>query len=426
MNILLAVTLSLLINTAFESGFNNPELLFPYIRAVQDTSSPVCVMNPAMIPYCGGFTASAAGGKPFYGYGLDSAYAAAQFGGNIYGLAAQWNSFGDNEYRENSFGAAAGLRPLGWLGAGVTAELYRVSVTCDDTVYGSTMYDFGAGLLLEPLRWMQAGFMLRNINAFIKKQDSIYGEWCCGLQVKPCRGLSFSWNLTDSPAGRINSFITTVNPLRYISSGFGYSVETSSFSINAGLMFGHVEINYGLRFHPYLGCSHAVSITYSGSGVTEPLDYGKISNPPGKRINIQTAAYDDLLSLGILSETSARRIILYREQEGPLTREALTRIGLTPAEIKMLVLHVYGFEKNSRPDSRRVAKKPGKGGTYLPRKVVVKNRFRRMIDEGIPAYQAALYSDMCTQGGDGLPEILSSDHSLGEGQKNTIRRICGE
>lgn len=426
MNILLAVTLSLSINTAFESGFNNPELLFPYMRAIQDTSSPVCVMNPAMIPYCAGFTASASGGKPFCGYGLDSAYAAAQYGGSTCGLSAQWNSFGDSGYRENSFGAAAGLRPLGWLGAGVTADLYRVSVNCDDTVYGRTAYGFGAGLLLSPARWMQAGFMVRNINAFMKKQDLICGEWSCGLLAKPCRGLSVSWNLTDTAAGKINSFIVTVNPLKYTSSGFGYSVETSSFSINAGLMFSHVEFNYGLRFHPYLGYSHAVSITYSGTGETEPLVYGKISNPPGKRINIQSAAYDDLLSLGILSETSARRIILYREQEGPLTREALTRIGVTPAEIKMLVLHVYGFEKKSMPDSRHVAKKAGKGRTYLPRKVAVKNRFSRMIDEGIPAYQAALYSDMCTSGVDSLPEYLSSDNSLEEEQKNTIRRICGE
>ena len=426
MKILLAVALSLSINSAFESGFSEPELLFPYTRAVQDASSPVCVINPAMIPFCGGFTATAAGGKPYYGYGLDSAYAAAQYGGSVFGLSARWNSFGDDAYRENSFCAGAGLRPLHWLGAGISADIYRVSIKCADTVPGKTLYDFGCGLLLEPVQWVQAGFMTRNIHTLYEENDFIYGEWGCGVLTRPCRGLSVSWNLTDNPAGKINTFIVTVNPMEYLSSGFGYSVESSSFSMNLGFMFKHTEFNYGLRFHPYLGYSHAVSITYSGSGTTESLAYGRIKNQPAKRINIKTATYDELTSLGFLSETSARRIVLYREQAGPLSRDALMRIGLTPAEIKMLAGHVYGFEKSSRPDTRDVAKKSGKNKSYVPRKVMVKRRFREMIDQGIPAYQAALYSEMCMPGGDDLPELLSADTILAEDQKKIIRRICGE
>lgn len=426
MNILLTIALSLSLNTAFESGFSDPGLLFPYARAVQDTSSPVCVINPALVPFCSGFTATAAGGKPFYGYGLDSEYAAMQYGAPRYGLSLRWNSFGDSAYRENSFCAGAGFRPVDWLSAGATADLYRISIDCEDAVYGETLYDFGAGLMLVPVQWLQAGFMLRNVHALFETQDPLFGEWSCGLLAKPCSGLSVSWNLTDNPAGRINTFIVTVNPLQYLSSGFGYSVESSSFSMFAGFMYGRVEFNYGLRFHPYLGYSHTVSITYSGSGVTEPLAYGKVNNPPGKRINIRTADYEDLIDLGILSETSARRIILYREQVGPLTREALVRIGLTPAEIKLLVPRVYGFEKKSRDDSRYVTKKSGKGRSFVPRKVAVKRRFNEMIDEGIPAYQAALYSDMCVSGVDEFPEHLAEDRSIAEDQKKIIRRICGE
>lgn len=426
MKLLIAAMISLSVNTAFESGFSDPELLFPYARAVQDTSSPVCVINPAMIPYCSGFTASAAGGRPFYGYGLDSTQAALQYSSPGMGISARWNSFGDDAYRENSLCAGAALRPAAWFGAGLSADLYRISIDLDDTGYSDTLYDFGAGFMVVPARWIEAGFMARNIHALVKEQDALYGEWSCGLLTRPCRGLSFSWNLTGNPAGSINTFIVAVNPLKFISSGFGYSVETSSFSMDLGFMFGRLEFNYGLRLHPYLGYSHAVSITYSTSAETEPLVYGKILNRPAKRINIQTVTHDELVSLGELSETSVRRIILYREQVGPLSRDALLRIGLAPSEIKMLVSIAYGFEKPQGPDSRHAAKKQVKGKSYIPRKVLVKRRFREMTDEGVPAYQAALYSDMCVPGSDDFQEILSGDSSLGDDQKRIIRRICGQ
>ena len=61
----------------------------------------------------------------------------------------------------------------------------------------------------------------------------------------------------------------------------------------------------------------------------------------------------------------------------------------------------------------------------MPRKVLVKRKFREMTDEGIPAYQASLYSDMCTSGDNGFIELLDADHSIAEEQKKIIRRICG-
>lgn len=426
MNIILVISISLSLNTAFESAFSDPELLFPYMRAVQDTSSPVCVINPALIPCCGGFTATASGGKPYYGYGLSSGFAAAQYGGSFFGLSSRWNSFGDSAYSENSFCAGAGLMPAGWISAGVTADLYRISIDTDNTRYSRRLYDFGAGILLSPASWLQAGFLVRNIRAFKEEQNTIFGEWSCGLLAKPCQGVSLSWNITDTPAGSINTFIVNVNPMKYLSSGFGYSADTSSFSLNLGFMFTRIEINYGLRFHPYLGYSHAVSITYSDRAGTEPLEYAKTVNLPEKRINIQTATYDELAGLGILTDTNCRRIILYREQIGPLSREALAKIGLCPAEIKILVSHTYGLERNVKNGFDRTAKRSSYRQNYMPRKVIVKQRFNEMLNEGIPAYQAALYSDLCVSGGEDFPELLSSDSSLGDEQKSSIRRICGK
>jgi len=426
MKLLLIAVVTLSLNAAFESGPGDPELLFPYIRAVQDTGSPVCVINAAMLPYCEGLTATASGAKPFYGYGLDSAYAAAQYGGSIFGLTGRWSSFGDSVYRENCAGAGAGLRPFRWLGAGVTADFYMLSIQSGNVSYGRTMYDFGGGFILSPAEWLQSGLMLRNIRSLMDENDLIYGEWSCGLLTRPCMGLSFSWNITDNPAGLINTFTVNVNLLKNISSGFGYSVETSSFALNAGLLWHHIEVNYGLRFHPYLGYSHAVSITYSGRAVTESLSYGKINRLPESRVDIRTVTFEQLYALGILSETSARRVILYREKIGPVTRDALARAGLSPSEIKMLTAHAFGFEKNTGNNSRDALKKKAKKRDYVPRKVQVKRRFSEMIEDGVPAHQAALYSDMCISDTDSFRETLAEDASLDEDQKKIIRRICGD
>ncbi len=419
------IYISMTLHSAFEYGSGDPLHLFPYSRAVQDLSAPVAVMNPALLPFCRGLILTASAGMPYYGFDLKSAGSSVQYSQDGYGLAANWNSFGCDQYSENRFSAGAGLSIFGMLGIGLTGDCYLLSAETDEAAFNEVIYDTGAGLSVLPFEWIQGGFFLRNIYSGICGSGSVYGEWSCGLQLRPCRGLSFSWNLTDNPAGRINTFILTVNPLKYLSTGFGYSCESSSFAAYLGVMWGCAMINYSIRFHPYLGYSHAVSFTWSGSAEIEGLSYWKEPAPAAKRININTASYDELIATGFLSERSARRIILHREKIGPLSKKSLVQIGFSAEEIASAENTFYGFDEAREEEAKEKFKAPAKKkGKFVAYKERTKQRFRKMLDAGIPAYQAALYSDLSNSDDETFDETLTADMSLNDEQKKIIRKIC--
>jgi len=216
-----------------------------------------------------------------------------------------------------------------------------------------------------------------------------------------------------------------INPLPRVTTGFGYSRETSSFALHAGIMAGDMEFSYGIRFHPYLGYSHSAGVTCSADWDCETLSYGRKVDTVSRRININKASYDELMALGLISEKYCRRIILYREQMGPLEKDALVKIGMPPEERRLLLASAYGFsgEEHNKGDRRVNSRKRGKG-EYVPRKERVRRMFQAMVDRGIPVYEAALYSDLAASDRGLFAERLAEESNLSDEQKKIVRGIC--
>jgi hypothetical protein len=156
------------------------------------------------------------------------------------------------------------------------------------------------------------------------------------------------------------------------------------------------------------------------------MHYAGPDETEGHRVNINTADYDELMKLPGMNETFSRRIILYREKIGPVTRDSLVQIGMTGDEIRKLNAAVCGFERRGSPDdkdqNKAKIKKRKPAGSEL-----VKSRFKELLSAGIPAYQAARYSGLSADAySAGFDGELSADSTLSAEQKRTIKRICGK
>jgi len=411
---------------AFEYRTGDPNSLFPVQSAIQDYSSPVVMMTPALLPFANGFLLNSNAGRPYSEKVLTTGGSAVQYGGGDYGLQLSWNMFGADFYREHTFSLKAGFAIFPFLRAGISENLYILKISTSELSQERKASDTDLAFIISPFPWIDAAFIQTGMVSLFNNQNSdiLYPERSAGILLKPGKGFSLSWNITDSAVEKINTFAATINPASFLSVNGGYCRENSSFSASIGVLAENFFVSYGLKYHPYLGYSHSIGITYALNPGIKSLDYGKpLFSRREKKINIKSAELDDLKKIDGLSRLSAERIILYKKKIGPVTEKALKQIGLTGEEIDILESNVYGFERSPRnkeggKDFRKFKKRP-------PRKERIKTKFRKLINEGIPAFKAITYSELSESGeSDQLQNRLQNDNSLSDEQKKIIEKIC--
>lgn len=134
----------------------------------------------------------------------------------------------------------------------------------------------------------------------------------------------------------------------------------------------------------------------------------------------------NLKNIAGLKPISARRIILFRDKIGPVTEKSLIQIGLSSDEIKTLEESVYGLSRTKeKSEDAKKFKRHRTFKKFKPRNERIKEKFRRMIAGGIPAYTAITYSELSESASlDEFHNRLWKDSSLDQGQKNLVEKIC--
>ncbi|MCL1833648.1 MAG: helix-hairpin-helix domain-containing protein [Leptospirales bacterium] len=426
MNICHLLYAVIIFHGTFEYRTENPDALFPTLQAVYDYSSPAVMMNPAQIPLSDRFIFNSNGGRPYSEKELMSGGAAVQYGSTNYGLQIFWNSFGADFYREHTFSLKAAYSIFSFFNIGISENLYILKIAADELSKDWRKSDTDISLLFSPYQWLNFAFTQTGIVSLIneKNDDILYNESSVGVLFKPGKGFSIAWNNTDTAIERVNIFTVSINPTNFITLKGGYCKENSSFSTAMGILASDLYISYGLKYHPFLGYSHSVGISYAiGSGI-ESLDYKKpLFSSDREKININRATLDDLKAITGLSDVSAERIILYREKIGPVTDKALMQIGLTSDEIKIIKANVYGIERaSSGKDGEKNFKKFVKSP---PRQERIKTKFQNLIKGGIQASTAIKYSELSESvNKTEFRAKLQSDNSLSSDQKKAVERIC--
>jgi hypothetical protein len=432
MKLSLIMAIAIALGNAFEYQSPHSAGLFSYTTAAEDYSSGGIRGNPSLLPFSDGFAISGSASRPYSEEELIAGSSALQYSRYSAGFQTAWSHFGTDIYRENIYSAKFGYSPVSIISLGLSCSAYSVSIKTEEISEDINFFDYGAAATIRPFDFLDISFVQNNINSLLKNshKETVYPERSAGILIKPDRGLSLAWNITDTSVKRINTFTAVVNPLPILSLSGGYSRETSSYGTSASLIISGFKITYTLLYHSYLGYTHSAAITFLTNTKAESMSYSKSPGfikrdiPP---ININSAPYEDIVNLPGISETYAERIAAYREKIGPLSADALARIGMNNDEIRAIDEYIYGLERD-RVSLRNEQARP----EFTPykkrekREDKTKRLFREMLAKGIPAGRGIEYSRLAASGEKSrFLKLLQDDTKLTELQKREIRRICG-
>lgn len=418
--------------SAFEYSGGEPASLFPFTTAAESYSIPGIYRNPLSIKGGSGGTISACVSSPYSEEDLHSYTSGIKYSKDSWGIQFLGHSFGTDFYRENKFSAAAGLSPLKLINTGLSVSAYKLDIDTDEEDISRTMYDCDIGGAITPFSRVTIAFMQNCVSAAAvdRNKYELYPERSSGVLVKPCPGFTLSWNITETAAGYINSYNAGISPAAFIHLRGGYTTEDSRFAASLTILLKHLSATYSLSSHPYLGYTHSFGITLSSDSEIETIRYSTPSVfTPDKKININSASHEEIKNISGVSELSAERIILYRTKIGPVSEKTLRSIGLNNDEITSIKRNCYGLARNphKKDDDSFNKKSRGKSKFFISPKERIRDRFRIMIKQGIPASTAIRYSELPESARrNDIESLLEEDITLTDEQKDIIRKICAK
>lgn len=420
----------IIILSAFEYRGGEPASLFPLTSAAESYTVPAIYLNPLSVAGGSGGTISAYITRPYSEEALHSYTSGIKYSGEDWGFQFMGHSFGTDFYKENRFSAAAGLSPFKILNTGLSISAYKLDIDTDEESLSRTIYDGDIAAALSPFNWITIAFMHNSIYSAAtgSNRDEIYPELSAGVVLKPFPGFTLSWNNTDTAAGHINIFSAGISPASFIHLKGGYSPEDTRLAASITVLLKTLSVTYSLSSHPYLGYTHSFGVTLSSLSDIETIRY---STPAvftnDKKVNLNTASPEEIKKIPGLSERSSERIVLYRSKLGPVSEKALRRIGLDSDEIKSVKRNCYGLARDSNfKNDESLRNSPfKKNKAFIPPKERIRERFRIMIRQGIPASTAIRYSEIPESARRGeIESLLSDDTTLSDEQKDIIRKAC--
>jgi hypothetical protein len=426
------ITLALYLATksfaAFDYRENSPASLFPHNLAAVDATLPDAASNPAYLPAFEYPYLHCSGSKPFTLDELYSTILRIGYGTSGFGVQASWNRFGFEQYLENIAEIAFGYRPVKYISFGAGVSYYNISIHTLETSLSSHLCDGSISVVIAPFEWIDLAFRHENVvSIFIKKRkDLLYPAWSAGAALKPIHGLAFVWNINRTPYGYVNSISASVNILKYFIARAGYAKESMTYAASVSLIYKYVSVSYGLAFQPHLGFTHSFGVSIAPREIpVVSLNYGNIFQRIHEfrtidKIDISVCARDELVSIPEMNEVFAERIIKYRENVGPVTKDALVQIGMKEQEIHHLLKYIKGV-KTGTPEP--------KANSRFKRlnEKTQKEIFKKLLGEGLAASLSLELAEMAVRGQHlMIRDKLGSLREIDAEKKKKILKLCTE
>ncbi|OHD66659.1 MAG: hypothetical protein A2176_05185 [Spirochaetes bacterium RBG_13_51_14] len=412
--------------SAFDYRETPPAALFPFCQAAADASLPDAISNPAYLPSIRYPYLHCSGGMP---YTLDELYSSTiriGYGTHGVGIQAVWNRFGFAQYLEHIVEGNIGYMPVKYVSIGAGVYYYNLTMDTVEISLSSHLVDGRASILVSPCRWIDLSFLQENIGSLLcpNRRDLLFPEWSAGAALRPVQGFTLLYNMNRTAVGYVNSISASANVLKYFSVKVGYAREANTYSASLCVLYRYVAASYGLKYHPHLGFTHSVGITLSTQDINiESLGYGPLMSKirklhDGRKIDINTCSYDDLLGVRGCDRHYTERIMKYRKTIGPLTRTGLLQIGMSEKEVNHMLEYITGLAPED-PDSgigRR-------GGSDLECKQ--KRLFRDLIELGLPAATALEIAELAVTGDyRTIQNRINSLPALDARKKKRAQELC--
>ncbi|HEY1406269.1 MAG TPA: hypothetical protein VF857_06655 [Spirochaetota bacterium] len=434
----ISITLFLLIqifhrnaSAAFSYGSNEGEGLFPFPTPACEEKHADPSSVPAYAPLQRGAYFRCSYLRPYGIEALNSWGSSAGFGNGSVGAGLFWNHFGFASYTEDRIFLYGGLCLPGGvlLGSRIHADRFRIAI--DDYSSTHTVYDGDAMLLLHPFPALSIACRQDNIAAIFRKKnrDILYPESSFGVLVSPARGISCGWNYLHTSFGGVNAWNMRATILSSFSVSAGYARETSTYALNANLLFRKMTITYGFNYHAYLGATHHVVLTFNTESIQyDPIVMHRERVPEDYVINIATCGVDDLERISKMTDDHAERIVRYRDLIGPVTEKVLYQLGLSKGEVDELESHSTGIADDESVEKEEKKKYIPTVRNYKPsHKAQVKSLFIRLVEGGISPVAALKIADAVGgKNGTEAARIIDTIESISKNEKDKAKALCAK
>jgi len=264
-------------------------------------------------------------------------------------FSLSWANFSSNEYRENSLDLIYSITPFSWLSLGAVFNYYNLYIA-DRNVTTEHFVDGSFHLVIRPFKWLHLSGSIENAATFFDVHNrALNGNFYFSAGILPMKGVSLQWNCQKTIYGFNNIFTLSIALLSSLEITGGYNFESKTVCGGINFIWRNFNASYTLNYHSYLGSTHrftfSVSLkerSFKGLGIPQK------KKKSIKRLNINTCTLKDLLTIPVLNEIMAKRIILYRKKIGPITIKTFSQIGMESKDIQTLMKYIYGIKKIKR------------------------------------------------------------------------------
>lgn len=426
-------------STAFTYRELHPSALFPYCRAAIESDIAQPLVNPAYLPEAPALFLDMNYARPYNLEGLSAASVYAGTSLNHFAALLSWNSFGIDEYKEDTIETSFGFKIGKYVTGGVASSISKLSIHTELVDFTEYFFNFRAGIVCAPFKWLELGYHQENIRSLFQEvaRDIHYPAWSAGTVLRPASGFSFSWNINKTYFSYINTFAVSANLLKWLAMSGGYSRETNSFAGAVNILINGIVATYGLRYHSYLGATHsfAATLRYNAPPLEE-ISYSKPrKNSCNEPINLVSCNKEDLEQAGI-DTLIAERIIKYRETIGPLSKKSLIQMGLSTKEYRRLSHCFLNLAsdtvalKNDVQEKKSVSKKNNinkipKANLPFRNAESRKLLFQKLVNEGVKASSALRLSELAKDlTRQKLIDSINDLTFLSDNEKKLAKKVC--
>lgn len=261
--------------------------------------------------------------RPFGMKELNYVSFAAIFPTQIGIFATGITSFGNEIYHEQSLLISMNRAMKQKLYYGFNLHYMKLQINN----YGS---DFSlkvdAGFLLKIVPNLNWGFFVTNINraSLGRTSENLPQTFSSGISIFPANDLILN----------IDIYKDSMYPLEFrcgieyelfnrIALRSGFSTAPSQFCVGFGLLFSYFDVNYAVTTHQSLGLTHHFSlhVMFKQKGEDTIYDQSELKLIPETTIKIKINEADQwqLQQIPGIGPTLAKRIIAYRNQNGPFS-----------------------------------------------------------------------------------------------------------